>query len=424
MKSPVLRVWRVALALMLSVGLFSCARLKVESDPTDARVMWSPSGTADWRPWPPRGLDTMSGTENPATPMTSYGRYNNSFWITVEKDGYFRPLPQVAQLYSFRRQKLHFTLLETPETTSARMRAEGFVFFDGDWVKPEEMDLAQFEGVWMRREEAFEKEQLAAGLVPYEGEWLTSEEYATRFEADQRARGFVPFKNRWMTTEEMESEQRIDAEVAELEAMNLRYLDSPKVIGRVDSRDARVQLFNTTSRAIRFLISGPMSREFTLDSYESYGVTPATRLFFPPGRYTVAVVPMESSAIDSLATEGIGREVLDDTRADYPTMLLETPLAMGFHYLFGYTGGADVSLDDEQQYQLETPELPPNLPTIEIPDVRLPEPRRPQGGPPGGPRQGGPGMPGGGRQGGGPPGGGAPGGGRGGAAPERPAATP
>jgi hypothetical protein len=110
--------------------------------------------------------------------------------------------------------------------------------------------------------------------------------------------------------------------------------------------------------------------------------------------------------------------VLEDTRADYPTMIIETPLAMGFHYLFGYTGGADVSLDDEQQYQLKTPELPPDLPTIEIPEIQLPEPRRPQGGPPGGPRPGGPGgqgMPGGGRQGGG---------GRGGAAPERPAPAP
>jgi hypothetical protein len=350
--------------------------------------------------------------------MTSYGRYNNSFWITVEKDGYFRPRPQVAQLYSFRRQKLEFNLLETPQTTSARMRAEGYVFFEGEWVKPEEMDLAQFEGVWMRREEAFQKEQLALGLVPYEGEWLTSEDYAVRFEADQRARGFVPFKDRWVTPEEMEVEQRIDAEVAELQGLNLRYLDSPKVIGRVDSRDARVQLFNTTSRSIRFLVSGPRSQEFKLEAYESYGVTPATRLFFPPGRYWVAVVPMETSSFDSLDTEGIGLEVLEDTRADYPTMIIETPLAMGFHYLFGYTGGADVSLDDEQQYQLETPELPPDLPTIEIPEIQLPEPRRPQGGPPGGPRPGGPGgqgMPGGGRQGGG---------GRGGAAPERPAPAP
>lgn len=355
-----------------------CARLSVKSDPPDARILWSPDGQEDWRPWPPRtwGKPPQPGEEK-LTPYSTMGGYFDTVWITVEKDGYFRPLPQAAQLYTFRNETLRFELVETPTAFEARQRAAGLVPYRGQWVDPAAAGLAEYNGVWMPRDEAFRAEQRAKGLVEYQGNWLAPAEYETRVAADQTAKGLVSFKGRWMTPEAQAAEEALDTAAAALaERRDVAPLDAPRVIGRTDLPTAQVQLLNATGNAVRFLLSGPTTREITVPGYGSYGLAGSDRLLLEPGRYRVAAIPRTGSGAElSSDPDATPAEPSPDARATDAIAFLESPLSPGFQYLYTFNGGRGFDLKPEEEYRLGDPDLPANLPTIEIPEIELPKPQ-------------------------------------------------
>lgn len=385
-KAPVHRAALAALALPVAGLLLAatgCSHVTIESDPPGAAIYWSPNGVDDWRPWPPRA---WSGEPVPAplTPIRQSGSYSDTVWVTVEMDGYYRPLPQSVQIYPLRREKARFELEPTPEYAAARRRAEGFVRYRGEWVRPEDANLVEFQGAWMTEDEAFRLRQIAAGLVEYEGEWVTPEVRDTRFAEAQRARGLQLFKDRWMTPEAMAAETRIDEEVARIATSGPASLEAPKVVGRIDDPVSRVRLLNLTSGPVRFLVSGPTSREALLGPYEPQM---ADGLVLEPGMYRVAAVPVARDA--SAATTAA--QISDDVRAslaadlELPIMYLEQPLAPGFQYQYTFDGGMNLELGEMREYQTPDIQLPDDLPTIVEPDIQVPEQERPQrGGPPAG----------------------------------------
>lgn len=364
------------LAVLLAVAAMAVSgctsRLVVESDPAGGVVMWSPTGVDDWRPWPPRAWGEPHDPA-PLTPLRDSGRWSDVVWITVDKDGFHRPLPQVAQLYPMRSAHLDFQLIETPEAFAARMRAQGLILYRGEWVRPEEQGLVEFAGSWMTPEEAFAARQRAAGLVEYAGEWMTPAERDSRYATDQRAKGLELFKDRWVSPEVREKEERIDAEVAAIAAAGAEFLEPPRVIGRMDTSDAQVQLVNATSQDVRFLFSGPQSREVVAERYAT-----VTQFHLLPGRYGMAVVPMVSHMAPPTDSIAVRLPQLIETEQQFRPTYTEHPVVEGFKYLLTYTGGEEVGLGELGTYEPRQPELPTTLPQIEVPEVDIPEPQQPQ----------------------------------------------
>ncbi|MCB2153342.1 hypothetical protein KQI84_00520 [bacterium] len=359
------RQFLLLIAIVSILPLTACTRLKVESTPPGATVLWSPDGLQDWRPWPPRVWSSQS-TGKSQTPLSEYGRYGDSVWITVQKDGFYRPLPQLAQLYPARNEKLSFELVETPEALRERMMAQGLVYFGGEWVEPKSVGLVNYEGEWLPAAEAFAREQSAKGLVEYNGEWMTPQQRGEKFAADQRAKGLVLFKDRWVSTEVRDKEEALDSTVRDLAGQDTILLSPPKVIGRIDAETAQVQLLNATGHPVRFLVSGPMSREYLLSPYDSYGMTGTGRITLPAGRYIVAAIPMPLTST--------ALQMPDEApESELKPALSEQPLAGGFQYLFSYDGGRDLNIGDLESYEFQEPEMPYDLPEIEIPEIELPE---------------------------------------------------
>lgn len=380
-----------------------CSRLEVVSEPQGAAVLWSADGLDNWQPWPPRAWSDESASgeaaaqrnaSGPATPLKDTGVYGDTVWITVQKDGYFRPLPRAAQLYALRREKLVFDLRETPDAYAARRQAEGFVLWRGEWVKPEDHGLAQFADVWMTKEDAFEREQIAKGLVQHAGEWMTREQAAARFADEQRAKGLVEFKNRWIEPAAKMAEEAIDAELDTLAATDPKGLALPRVIGPVEGTVSQLQVLNSTSRGIRFVMSGPQSREFRIPPYSSVGLSSEDRLRIEPGRYELAVMPQ--AGLEAEGAEASTARVAPEEA--YETLYVEAVLAAGFQYLVNYDVESGFGEGSVDEYKPQEPVLPIEPPTIEIPEIELPQ-ERPRRGPGGAGRQGG-GMPGGMRPGG------------------------
>ncbi|MDK2972678.1 MAG: hypothetical protein PWP23_2433 [Candidatus Sumerlaeota bacterium] len=392
---PVSRIVRWAGGFCLAASLLAttgCARLVVESTPPGATVLWSPSANDDdWRPWPPRAWDDTSYSTGVQTPLRASGRYGDAFWITVEKDGYFRPLPQPVQLYLFRNESLSFELKETPENYAARMRSEGLVLFQGEWVKPADKGLVEFNGEWYPAEEAEALAMQAKGLVNYKGQWLTPAKRDELFAADQAAAGLVLFKDRWVTPEVRDVETSIDERVATIAESDFIRLEAPRPVGRIDSSDSELQLVNSSSQTVRFLLSGPMSRSIIIEPYSMQ-----QRVFVLPGRYDLAA---------EVATTGT--QSIADAKRDQSTLpgmiqreitqrpaYLRHPLAGGYKYILTYDAGSRFDYGPEETYTIPQPVLPENLPTIEIPDIDIPTRGVPPGG--SGGRSGGGGRPGGG----------------------------
>lgn len=390
-RAPVLLA---AASVLLLLG--GCSRLVVESDPPGAQVFWSPNGTGDWRPWPPAAW-AGPGDPAPTTPLRTSGNYQDTIWITVEKEGFHRPLPQPAQLYALRRERLRFQLAETEAATAARLRAEGFVRFRGEWVLPEDAGLVEFEGEWMPAEQAFRRQQIARGLVEYEGEWMTREERDERFAADQRARGLVLFKDRWITEEAREREMALDEFIQAIDPNDTIPIELPRVVG-IPQQVVQVDLLNATSVPVRWILAGPATREVLIGPYESYRLMEERFLILDPGRYTIVAEPAIGGPGPAEDPQAAARRSLD---RDARRGLAEVVLSAGFQYQFTYDGGVGFDLGDLEEYRVDDVQLPIQVPTIETPQLTpRDQPERPT-------RPGGP-------QGGGPPGGGGRGGGGGG----------
>jgi len=85
--------------------------------------------------------------------------------------------------------------LEKSEDPNVKMRAQGLVDFDGEWVTPEQ------------KAAAIEAKMKAEGRQLYEGKWLTEAE-------KHKAKGEVQYQGRWVTREMWEELQKAAQEVA------------------------------------------------------------------------------------------------------------------------------------------------------------------------------------------------------------------
>lgn len=366
-------VSRVLLSAAVFCGITffaGCSTMRVESTPPDATVMWSSDGL-HYKTWPPNSWEWRDHSKSSQTPFRTQGIFGDSILITVEKDGYLTPLPQLAELYGFRREKLKFELSELSETADAKMRAKGFLFYQGKWVEPQSAGVVEYKGVVMKKADAEWAEKLAMGLVEYNGKWYEPKQALALEEKDKLAAGFVLHKERWVLQEEAETEQGIDEEVAEIVSEKVyQDLAAPKFVGHLSMEEVQVQLYNSSSQQIRFLFSGPTSHEFLLEPYRSLGVRGTERLLLESGRYDVVVIP---TGIDvtgrqiSESTEGLPVEYGFEAHTE--SQWATWPLPSGTLVSFDYSGSAE-GLDmqsDEFEFTLPDPKI--DIPQIDIPKI-------------------------------------------------------
>lgn len=370
---------KLIVLLFSSLLIASCSQLTVVSQPEEARVLWSPDGLEPWKPWPPNSWEFHNDSNGQNTPMTARGVYGDTVYVTVEKDGYRRPLPKLAQLYAFQNEALEFELVELPGTREARLREQGFVRYRGEWVRPEEEGLAEFQGEWMPEAEAYRLSQSARGLVEYNGAWLTPEEAARREREDKLAQGLVEWKGRWVTPEQAETEEVVDEQVAAMAAEKpYPDLPAPKVLGAVDHNQAQVQLYNSTGQRVDFYFSGPLSRRFELPPYEGVGVRADDRLLLPAGEYGIAIIPAPEDASGQNLAALLSLDSERAQRLESRSQWGEWPLSAGMEYSFNFTGSGEGLQERLDEFELPEVELDIEAPEIEIPE--LPEQERPQRG--------------------------------------------
>ncbi len=372
-----MRIVRTLCAAAVAATLAGCSSIRVASEPPGARVVWSPDGVEEYREWPPNSAELGGGV--PETPLGRSGFYGKTLFVTVEKDGYRRPLPKLVQLHPFRSERLAFDLVELPETVAARMKANGFLFYQEKWVDPAAAGVVEYEGVVMPTDAAYLLGQLSKGLVEYKGQWLTAEAKAAREEADYKAEGLVQYKGRWITPEAAETEARIDAEVAAVaKGKDYPDIEAPRMLGRSDAGGAQVQMVNSTPQAIRFLFSGPISREFAIQPFRSFGVSAEERTILDAGRYEIAVIP---STVDA-AGRNVA-DVIESMRGAGGSLRLDPswaswPLASGSIISFNYTGIQGDLQESLTRFDEPTPELNVEQPVIEIPEIEIPRPETPR----------------------------------------------
>lgn len=390
----------------LAAGSTGCSRLEVRSDPPGAAVLWSADGLEPYHPWPPKSWELRSSSETVTeagerargtfTPFKTSGFFGDTVFVTVEKEGYRRPLPQAVQLYAWRRPEVEFRLRELPETVAERMTDMGLVLYNGEWVDPEKEGLEEYQGVIMAKEEAHVLRQRAAGLVLYDGDWMTPEEATTREAADMEARGMVRLKGRWVSEAVYEEETVTDRRAAQVRDSKVYPdLPAPRILERTNLQAAEVQVTNSTGQQVEFLFSGPRSRTLLLQPYQSAGFRADDRVSFPPGTYDIVAIPT--------GRDGSGRnlqEVLGSS-ANVRAVALRTepawaewPLAAGTRYSFNFGSSEEelqMEADDLDSLEPELRITPPELEIPETPPTRRQQ--RPQGtrpnGPGGGPGGGG-----------------------------------
>jgi hypothetical protein len=398
----------LAIALPFTTG---CTRLVVQSDPPNAVVLWSATGVEPFRPWPPNSWelrttagktivhDEESGETGTLTPLDVTGVFGDTVFVTVELEGYRRPLPQMAQLYTWRNEKLSFTLEELPERYSERMMAQGFLYYRGEWVNAEEAGLEVFNGVVMPKLEAHRLRQVAAGLVEYKGEWMTREQALEAEEIDMLALGKVRLKGRWVTVTEAEIEKEIDRRVAEISAGKIYPdLTAPRIIERTSLVMAEVQLTNSSGQRVEFLFSGPVSKSILILPYQSAGFRAEERINFPAGLYDIVAIPtgLDAAGRDLVEMLGTSRNV-DTVALQRAPQWTEWPIAPGTRYSFNF-GGSEAELREGlDAFELPEFEIRVQTPALDIPESRAPQrPQRGQGmpgGAPGGARPSGGGRP-------------------------------
>jgi len=360
----VIRLGAVALVV---AALASCTTIKVTSQPDGARVVWSPDGAEPWRDWPPRAF---GGESAPTTPFSDSGRYGDTVYVTVEKEGYRRPLPKIAQLYTFRRNKLEFVMDELPEALAERKKREGQVLYLGEWVDPAAKDLVVVDGRAMPRSEAERAEMLAKGLVPWEDRWVLPAERERLYGDKMTAEGKVLFKDRWVMPEVVELETAWDEKVSAVEESG-EYLDlgAPKVLGRIDAPLAQLQIFNNSGQPSTVIFSGPTSRSIDLEPYQSWGIQPGETMYVSGGRYRVAMIRRaprtNTTAPESSATRA-SRSVTPFS--DRPAFTSQ-PLTAGFQYSFTIGTGEPLTPESLADYEPPNVELPVTTTEINVPDI-------------------------------------------------------
>lgn len=357
-----------AVVAIAAAALSSCSTLKVTSQPEGARVVWSPDGLEPWREWPPRAF---GGKPGPVTPFAASGRYGDTIYVTVEKDGFRRPLPKVVQLYTFRRNKLEFTMDELPDALSERKRLEGQVYYYGEWVDPEEMGLVVVDGTAMPREEAERLDMTAKGFVRWEEGWVLPAERERLYGEKMKAEGKVLYKDRWVAPQVVELESGWDAAVAQVQESG-EYLDlgAPKVLGRIDAPLAQIQVFNNSGKPTTVIFSGPTSRSIDLEPYQSWGIQPGETMYVSGGRYDVVTLRRTPGAGASIAPESSAtRASRSMTDASDRPAFTSQPLVAGFQYAFTIGTGEPLTPESLAAYEPPSVELPVTTKEITVPDI-------------------------------------------------------
>lgn len=328
-------------------------------------MVWSPDGAEPYRPWPPRAWDERAAAGSAVTPYVDSGRFGDSVFITVEKEGYRRPQPQLAQLYTFRTPKLRFELEELPETFTKRMQAEGKVFYEGRWVDPRTAGLVLVDGTVLTKAEAFRREQAEKGLVEYEGAWLTPAERDKRLAAARAKEGLVALKGRWVTPEEARHENETDAAIAAIRNNASREtLEVPRSVGRAEGQLASLQLFNNSPLPVTFRLGGPSSRSIEVPAYRSVGLQAHDQLALVPGNYALAVEPHAS---DPRTT---GAVVMSRLEGGPPQpAFVEARLETGRKYALSYLGRSRPEVGGNLSYQPRPVELPQVAAPVEVPPL-------------------------------------------------------
>ncbi len=370
---PASRTLAGPLLLLMGLLITGCSTITIQSTPPGGKILWSDSGYDNWQEWPPNGWTIAGDTDQ--TPFKSIGIYRNAYFITVEQEGYIRPLPQVVQLYAFRNEDLKFELTETPETTARRMRESGFVYYQDEWVDPEVAGVVEYKGEVMPQEVAYTLQMRDKGFVLYEDEWVTPEEAERREVEDNVARGLVQFRGRWVTESQKEEEEKISELVQTFsETEETAELPAPRIVGNIGLRAAQVQLNNSSQQRIQFYFDGPVSRFYELDPYTSLGVSTDSRLIIPEGRYDIAVVPtgLDSLGRDIQKSEQMG---LSDDQGEVTTkpQFGSWPLAVGRLYSFTFTGASEALPEDISEFELPDTQLDIVVPEINVPEIERKE---------------------------------------------------
>jgi hypothetical protein len=393
---------RLFASAALAVLATGCTTLSVESNPPGARVLWSSDGLEPWRAWPPNSweIDPPAAAQadgGPQTPFSTTGIFGDTVFITVDKPGYLRPRPRPVQLFAWRNERLEFELVERPEAVEARMRAAGMLYYKGRWVVPAEAGVEEYEGVVMPVAQAERLRQLAKGLLEWEGEWVTPEVYKQREAVAMQAKGMVLHKGRWVAPAVRDAELVIDESVRAIRASKTYPdLPAPRVLERIAFEASQVQLTNSTGQEMRYLFSGPVSREFVLPPYASAGFNVDDRIMLPPGKYEVVALPSgRDGAGRSLKQllEGFESKAAAVALSDN-TLWAEWPLAPRTKYSFNFGSSEEEIRRSLEEFQVPEPQLGITPPQIEVPEI-VPTPAPERRGPGGAPREGGGGRPGG-----------------------------
>ena len=117
------------------------------------------------------------------------------------------------------REKVSFIEKATPEETRLLLKT---------W-REQELKKAAAAEARMEAERKFEQEQIAKGLLLFEGKWMTPEkkqeildlrkqdrEHYDKFEAEQRAKGLAQFEHIWVTPELAEELETMESEIFRL----------------------------------------------------------------------------------------------------------------------------------------------------------------------------------------------------------------
>ena len=275
-----MRIASTCIVLLVFVfALGGCATVTITSDPSNAEVIYSPTGTPPWLPWPPQASTPAT------TPARKWLRPDPFYFVRVRKDGYYLPPPQFLDMGVWRRQEVRFQLEPTPELFARQQRARGLVLFHGEWVKPEEHNLVEYQGTWITAADKSKLEQQAKGLVFHDAlqRWMTPQERERLDAEERRAKGLILVKGQWMTPLEADIQTLIDREAERTLASTVTYELRIERIGPVFTSGTELRVTDLSGHLLEALLSGPQSRRAQVIPYNTVTIQSL------PGTYTLVV---------------------------------------------------------------------------------------------------------------------------------------
>lgn len=107
------------------------------------------------------------------------------------------------------------------EKAVKELKKQGMVQYEGKWMKTEEAEklemkakgLVEYEGEWITPAQKEKREKAKGGLVPFRGTFVTAEKKES---IEMFEKGYVEYKDKWMKPEEKERQEKIDAGLVQL----------------------------------------------------------------------------------------------------------------------------------------------------------------------------------------------------------------